>query len=232
MSVDPLVLLPPILCDARAFGAQLAGLSPEGAIMYAPTCQGERVEEIASQILGYAPSRFALAGQAMGATVALEIIRRAPDRVSKLALISATVHGERPEGASAIEPRIVAARSGRFDEVIGQELNPSWLAQSSPRAEITQLVTDMAWNQGPDAYVKQARAMQRRRDQQPTLSQITQPTWVICGAEDSLLPVIRHEFIAEMIPNATLKVVEGAGHLPTLEQPDQMNDLLRAFLKA
>jgi pimeloyl-ACP methyl ester carboxylesterase len=90
----------------------------------------------------------------------------------------------------------------------------------------------MAWNQGPDAYVKQARAMQRRRDQQPILGQIEQPTWVICGAEDSLLPVIRHEFIAQMIPNATLKVVDGAGHLPTLEQPDQMNDILRAFLRA
>lgn len=230
MPIDPLVLVPPMLCDARVYGAQLAGLSSETAIMYAPTCHGERVEEIASQILGWAPARFVLAGQAMGATVALEIMRRAPERVTKLALISASAHGETPEGASAAEPRIVAARSGRFDEVIGQEMNANWLAPGSPRSEITQLVTDMAWNQGAEAYVKQARAMQRRRDQQATLREIEQPTWVICGEEDSHSPVIRHEFTAEMIPNADLKVITGAGYLPSLEQPDQMNDVLRAFL--
>jgi len=232
MSLEPLVLVPPVLCDVRVFGAQLAGLSADVPMLYAPTCHGERMEEIASQVLSWTPQKFALAGQGMGASIALEILRRAPERVSKVALISGSAHGETPEGASAREPKIVAARSGRFDEVIADEMKPEWLAPSSPRTEIAQLIADMAWNQGPEAYVKQARAMQRRRDQQATLRQIDQPAWVICGAEDTHLPVKRHEFTAEMIPNAKLHVVENAGFLPTLEQPDQMIELLRAFLAA
>lgn len=232
MLLDPLVLVPPMLCDVRVFGAQLAGLSAEVPMLYAPTCQGERIEEIASQILSWAPQRFSLAGAGMGATVSLEILRRASDRVSRVALISGTAHGETPEGASAREPKIVAARSGRFDEVISEEMNTNWLSPSSPKTEIAQLIADMAWNQGPEAYVKQARALQRRRDHQATLRQINQPAWVICGADDSNLPVKRHEFTAEMIQNAHLHIVPGAGFLPTLEQPDHMIELLRRFIQS
>ena len=232
MTAEPLVLLPPMMCDARVFGAQLAGLSAEVPMLYAPTCKGERIEEIASQILSWTPQKFSLAGQGMGASVALEIVRRAPERVVRLALIAGSAHGETPEGASAREPKIVAARSGRFDEVIAEELRADWLSPSAPRTEIAQLLSDMAWNQGAEAYVRQARAMQRRRDQQSTLRQITQKTWVICGEDDSHLPVKRHEFTTEMIQGAELHVVPGAGFLPTVEQPDRMIDLLRAFVSA
>lgn len=232
MTLEPLVLIPPMLCDVRIFGAQLAGLSAEVPMLYAPTCHGERIEEIASQILSWSPQRFALVGEGMGVSIALEIMRRASERVSRVALISGSAHGETPEGASAREPKIVAARSGRFDEVIATEMDPRWLSPSGATAEITQLIADMAWNQGPEAYVKQARAMQRRRDQQATLRQIAQPAWVICGADDTCLPVKRHQFTAEMIPNAELHVIENAGFLPTLEQPDRMIELLKSFLQA
>lgn len=232
MSSDPLVLLPPILCDARVFGPQLAALTSEFAVMCAPTTRGERMEEIASQILGWAPPRFALAGMSMGGAVALEILRRAPERVARVALISASHHGETPEGASAREPKIVAARSGRYDDVISQELSLDWLSPSAPRTEIGHLISDMAHSQGAEAYVRQARAMQRRRDQQATLRKIDQSTLVICGEDDSHLPVKRHEFLAEMIPDARLEIVEGAGHLPTLEQPERMIDLLTHWMRA
>jgi pimeloyl-ACP methyl ester carboxylesterase len=89
----------------------------------------------------------------------------------------------------------------------------------------------MAWFQGPDAYVRQARAMQRRKDQQTTLRKITQPTVVMCGDEDRSLPVQRHEFLAGMIPDAKLAVIVGAGHLPTLEQPDFTTEHLRSWMK-
>lgn len=232
MAKETLVLLPPMLCDARVFGAQLAGLSAKAPVMVAPTCQGERIEEIASQVLGWAPSKFALAGQGLGGSVALEILRRAPQRVSRVALISTSAHGETPEGASAREPRIVAARSGRFDEVITTEMNVSSLSLASPRIEIGQLFTEMAWNIGPEGYVRQARALQRVRDYQAVLRQIEVPAWVICGAEDKVMPLMRHEFTAEMIQGAELKVLENSGHYPTLERPQAMVDLLGEFLSA
>ena len=191
----------------------------------------ERMEEIASQILSWAPSKFALVGMSMGGAVALEIMRRAGERVTRLALISASPLADTPQMASVREPLIVAARSGRFHDVIEKELPLDWLADGPNRLEIGNLVRDMAMYQGPEAYVRQARAMQRRKDQQVTLRKVNQPTLVLCGDEDSHLPVRRHEFLAEMIPQARLEVVVGAGHLPSLEQPETVIDQLRAWMR-
>ena len=231
MVAEPIVLIPPMMSDARVFGPQLGALSPDFAIMYAPTTQGERMEEIASQILDWAPAKFALVGMSMGGAIALEVIRRASSRVTRVALISTSPMADTPQKASEREPLIVAARSGRFGDVIGQEMSTEWLANGPDRVEIGNLITDMAWYQGPDAYVRQARAMQRRKDQQTTLRKIIQPTLVMCGDEDRLLPVQRHEFLAGMVPHAKLEVVVGAGHLPTLEQPDTTTGLIRDWMK-
>lgn len=231
MVAETILFVPPMLCDARVFGPQIGALSADHAVMYAPTTQGERMEEIASQILSWAPSKFALVGMSMGGAVALEIMRRAGERVTRLALISTSPLADTPQLASVREPQIVAARSGRFHDVIDKELPLDWLADGPSRLEVGHLVRDMALHQGPEAYVRQARAMQRRKDQQVTLRKVAQPTLVLCGDEDSYLPVRRHEFLAEMIPHAKLEVVVGAGHLPTLEQPDVVTDHLRAWMR-
>ncbi len=232
MTREPLVLVPPMLCDARVFSPQIDGLSRDYPILYAPTHFGERTEEIAGQILDWAPPKFALAGMGMGGAIALEVLRRAPERVNRIALISASAQADTPEAASAREPLIVAARSGRFADVIAQEMNPDYLAPGPLRMAINQMVTDMAHSNGAEAYVKQARAMQRRRDQQLTLRKIKQPAVVICGQEDTLLPVRRHEFMSELIPYGKLEVIAGAGHLPTLEEPVATNIILRDWMKA
>lgn len=231
MTIEPLVLVPPMLCDARVFSPQIDGLSRDCPVMFAPTIFGERTEEIAGQILDWSPPKFALCGMGMGGAVALEVLRRAPDRVTRIALISATAQADTPEQASAREPLIVAARSGRFDDVIRAELDPEWLAPGPLRMHVHGLVADMAHTNGSEAYVRQARAMQRRRDQQRTLRKINQPAVVICGQEDSCLPVRRQQFTAEMIPYGRFEVVAGAGHLPTLEEPAATNIILRDWLK-
>lgn len=231
MTVEPLVLIPPMLCDARVFGPQIDGLSRDTPVMFAPLTLGERMEELASQILGWAPPKFALVGMGMGGAVALEMQRRAPERVMRIALISTTAQADTPEAASAREPMIVAARSGRFDDVIAAEMDPAALTPGPLRQHVLNLVTDMAQTNGPEAFVRQARAMQRRKDQQPTLSQIAQPAVVICGEDDTIYPVKRHQFMSEMIPYAKLEVISGAGHLPTLEEPVATNIILRDWLR-
>lgn len=231
MRSEPLVLIPPILCDARVFAPQFQDLSLDTAVMFAPTATGERIEEIASNILSLAPAKFALAGMSMGGGVALEMLRRQPERITRIALISASAQGETPQAASAREPLIVAARSGRFSDVIHKEMDPMWLAEGPDRLRITNLISAMGQAIGPEGYVRQARAMQRRKDHQSTLRMVKQPTLVMCGAEDPFLPPRRHEFLAELVPYAKLEVVPGAGHLPTLEQPDITNHVLRAWMK-
>ena len=110
------------------------------------------------------------------------------------------------------------------------EIRPNYLAEGPHRGEVLDLAMDMAMTLGPEVFIRQSRALQRRKDQQATLRKIKVPTLVLCGAEDALCPVKRHEFMAELIPYATLRVIDGAGHLPTLEQPDAVTDALREWM--
>lgn len=227
---ETVVLLPGLMCDARLYGPQIADLSRDHAVMTAPVSMGERIEEIASSVLDMAPNRFALAGLSMGGIVAMEIYRRAPDRVTRLALMDTNPLAETPQMAAQRDPQIIRARAGRLEEVMAEELKPNYLAPGPYRKEILELIMDMARGLGTEVFIRQSRALQRRRDQQGTLRRISVPTLVLCGELDALCPVKRHSFMAEMIPKAVLCVIEGAGHMPTLERPEETTQALRNWL--
>ncbi|GFE51417.1 hydrolase [Roseobacter cerasinus] len=227
---EPLVFLPGLMCDARLFGPQIAEMSADMAVTVAPITRGERVEEIASGLLDQLPRRFALAGLSMGGIVAMEILRRAPDRITRIALMDTNPLAETPQVAAAREPQIVAARTGRMLDVMREEMKPNYLAPGPQRQDVLDLVMDMAGTLGPEVFVRQSRALQRRRDQQEVLRRCKVPALVLCGRHDALCPVKRHEAMAELIPNAQLRILEGSGHLPTLEQPAETTQALRAWM--
>lgn len=228
---DPVVLLPGMMCDARLFAPQIADLSRDHAVMVAPITQGERVEEIASDLLSLLPAKFALAGLSMGGIVAMEVLRRAPERITRLALMDTNALAETPQTAAAYEPMIIGARAGRLDEVLRGFMKPEFLAPGPQRPAILQQVLEMGRDLGPDVLVRQVRALQRRRDQQSTLSRCKVPALILCGAHDRLTPLKRHAFMAELMPNARLVVIEEAGHLPTLEAPEATTAALREWLQ-
>ena len=228
---DPLVLLPGMMCDARLFAPQITDLSRDHAVMVAPITQGERIEEIASALLDVLPAKFALAGLSMGGIVAMELLRRAPDRITRLALMDTNPLAETPQTAAAYEPMIIGARSGRLDEVLRWFMKPEFLAPGPQRLAVLNQVFEMGRDLGPEVMVRQVRALQRRRDQQPTLRRCKVPTLILCGAYDTLTPLKRHAFMAELIPYAKLEVIEDAGHLPTLEAPEAVTAALRGWLK-
>lgn len=228
---EPLVLLPGMMCDARLFGPQLAEMSPHFTLIVGPVTRGDRIEEIASTLLDTLPQRFALAGHSMGGIVAMEILRRAPDRVTRIALMSTNALAETPQSAADYEPRIIKARSGRFEDMVAAFLPAGTLAPGPYRHDVLALLADMAENIGTETVIRQARAMQRRRDYQAVLRKCKVPALVLCGEHDTLTPVKRHSFLSELIPSAELKVLEGAGHLPTLEQPAQTTAALIGWMK-
>ena len=228
---EPLVFLPGMMCDARLFGPQIAELSADMAVMCAPVTQGERIEEIASGLLDQLPKRFALAGLSMGGIVAMEILRRAPDRITRIALMDTNPLAETPAFAALREPQIVRVRSGRLLEVMRDEMKPNYLAPGPQRTDVLNLVMDMAETLGPEVFVRQSRALQRRRDQQVVLRKCRVPALVLCGRHDELCPVKRHSFMAELIPYAELVVLENSGHLPTLEQPAETTQALRNWMR-
>jgi pimeloyl-ACP methyl ester carboxylesterase len=227
---EPMVLLPGILSDIRLFLPQLTALGRERPVMVAPTCQGERIDEIASNLLPGLPQKFALAGHGFGGMVAMEVLRRAPERVTRVALISTSPLPETPQDSAERELRIVSARAGRFDDILAKEV-PMEAIGAAHRKDIWGKLQTMGKAGGAETYVRQCRAMQRRRDQQSTLRRIKQPTLLICGAEDTIFPVKRHEFMAQLIPYAQLAVLPGVGHLPSLEAPAAFGETLRSWMK-
>jgi pimeloyl-ACP methyl ester carboxylesterase len=176
------------------------------------------------------PKRVALAGAGLGGMVALELIRRAPDRVARLALMDTSPLAPTPQQAAEFEPRIIKVRTGKLDEVMGEEVSAGDLAPGPQRVAVLAQVAEMARALGPETYVRQARALQRRRDQQGTLRRLAVPVLVLCGALNRRYEVKRHSSMAELVPGARLRVIEEAGLLPTLEQPEAVTEALGDWL--
>lgn len=229
---EPLLLIPGMMCDARLFSPQITEFSAERAVQIASITNCETIEAMAQKVLDSAPAHFALAGLSMGAMVAMEIVHRAPERVTRVALMDTNSQSETPAIAASREPQIVGVMAGRLAEVMADVMRPEYLAAGPVRSEVLALMQEMAMALGEGEFVRQSRALQRRPDQQKTLRKIRMPALVLCGAEDRLTPPRRHEFMSELIPYASLRIIEAAGHVPTLEAPVATNAALREWLAA
>lgn len=227
---DPLVMIPGLMADARLFLPQLVQLGMARAIHVALPTLGDTVEQMSEAILVGLPDKFAILGHGLGGDVALDIIRRVPDRVTRIVLMATDPLAEAPQTAAAREARMVAARSGRLVEAMGEEIPIGALADSEWRSEIVALIRDMAIGLGEGVFIRQSRALQRRPDQQKTMRRVKLPALVIAGDLDTLVPMRRSEFTANLMPFGKLQVIAGAGHLPSLEQPEAVNAALTAFL--
>lgn len=228
---EPILLIPGLMCDARVFLPQIVHLGATHPIHIALPTKGETVEQMSEAILAAAPPTFILIGHGLGGDVALDILRRDNGRASRAVLISTDPLAEPPATAAAREARIVAAKAGRLKEVVGQEYPETAFAASEWRGEIMALFRDMALTLGEGVFLRQSRALQRRPDQQKTLRRANLPLLMIAGAEDPLIPVRRQDFAAALAPYGKLQVIEGAGHMPMLEQPEAVTSALEAFLK-
>ncbi|OWU85110.1 alpha/beta hydrolase [Oceanicola sp. 22II-s10i] len=229
---EPLVLIPGLMCDTRLFADQIAACAPDRTVTVALPTQGERMEEIASNLLDQLPHRFALIGHCIGGGVAMEILRRAPERVQRLALISTSPLADTPQQAADRETVIVKARSGQLEEALKAVMPVDVLAPGPGRLGIQARYVEMGLALGPAAFERQIRALQRRRDQQATLRKIKVPTLLACGTHDQMTPVKRHEFMAELIRGSRFVEMPEAGHLLPIEQPAALTEALRGWLTA
>jgi len=227
---EPLVLLPGMMCDARLFGPQIEAFSHERAVMIAPQSDHDTVQALAAHILANAPPTFALAGLSMGGIVAMEVMAQAPTRVTRLALLDTNPKAEAAAVAQNREPQIAKVRAGGLRSVMRDEMKPNYLTDGPNMGRILDLCMAMAETLGPEVFVRQSRALQTRPDQQDALRSVAVPTLILCGEDDTLCPLHRHELMHELIPHSTLTVIKDAGHLPTLEQPDATNKALEKWL--
>lgn len=227
---EPILLIPGLLSDARVFLPQIVHLGAAHPIHIALPTGGDSVEQMAEAILASAPPTFAVIGHGLGGDVALDILRRENGRATRAVLLSTDPLAEPPATAAAREARMVAAKAGRLKEVVAQEYPDACLAPSEWKGEIAALLRDMALTLGEGAFLRQSRALQRRPDQQKTLRRTKLPLLFIAGAEDTLVPVRRQDFAAQLAPYGKLQVIDGAGHLPMLEQPEAVTAAIETFL--
>lgn len=228
--LEPLVFLPDIATDVRLFLPQITAMTHERPVMAAPVGQGDRVDDIASALMQSLPAKFALCGQGLGGMVAMEVMRRAPERVLRIALINTSPLQETPQDAAEREVHVMAARAGRLEDAVTGEIPISSLAPGPHRQDVMNKLMAMARTAGADLFVRQSRAMQRRRDQQSTLRRVRQPAVVICGEHDTVFPMRRQETMASLIPDAKFVVLPDAGHMPSLEAPSALTKHLRDWL--
>jgi len=229
--MTPLVLIPGMMCDARLFGPQIDALSGGRPLILAPISDHDTVSALAADVLSYTPPRFALLGLSMGGIVAMEILRQAAHRVEKIALLDTNPMAESEAVKAGREPQIEKVRAGGLRAVMRDEMKPNYLSDGPNRGAILDLSMAMSEDLGPEVFIRQSRALQKRPDQQGTLREYTGSALVLCGRDDALCPVSRHELMHELLPNSTLQVIDKAGHLPTLEQPDITNAALIRWLE-
>ncbi|ATG44438.1 alpha/beta hydrolase domain-containing protein [Phaeobacter piscinae] len=230
--MTPLLLLPGMMCDARLFQPQVAALSGHVPLMTAPIGQADSMVALAQSILQIAPPRFAVAGLSLGGILAMELIRQAPERILGAALMDTNPLSETPEVQARRGPQMAAARAGRLEQVMRDEMKPNYLTEGPNRAQILDLCMAMAIDLGPEVFINQSKALRDRPDQCETLRQFARPTLVLCGRDDALCPPHRHELMHELLPQSHLEILDGAGHLPTLETPDQTTAALRRWLES
>lgn len=231
MQSMPLVLVPGLLCSARLYMAQIAALWPHGQITVADHRRDDTMEAIAVRTLRDAPPRFALAGLSMGGYIAFAMMRLAPERIAKLALLDTSARPDLPEQRAGRERFITMAQAGMLDEVI-DALMPKFLCRHNMKDEgLMRIVREMGHDTGCDAFVRQQKALMSRQDSRPLLSKIDCPTMVLVGEDDELTPPALAREMHTNIPDSRLVVVPECGHLSPIEKPDEVNAAIIEWLK-
>lgn len=228
--MTPLVFIPGLLCTAELFAPQVADFWPYGPVTVASTLEGETIAQMAAAILAQAPPQFALIGLSMGGMISLEIMRQAPERVRKLALLSTSAQPASPEQAAVYEGLLAQTRQGDAATVLGEALisvlHPAHQADPTLQAVNRRMGAAI----GVAGLARQVAAVLARVDSRPSLAAIAVPTLVLVGEQDQLTPPDAARELAAGIAHAQLVIVPECGHGSTIEQPQAVNQALREWL--
>jgi pimeloyl-ACP methyl ester carboxylesterase len=227
----PIVFVPGLMCTGRIYEHQALELGQRHPVMFANHWSHGSMAEIARAILAVAPGKFTLAGTSMGGYVAFEIMRRAPERVEKLVLMSTSAKPDTPERSEQRRKQVAAAKSAGSMRAGTKTLYPM-LVHPARHEDLPLLTTfiEMAEQLGVEAFGRQIEAIIGRADSRALLGSIKIPTLVIAGKDDKLITPDNSEEIAESISGARLELVEHCGHMGMIERPEAYTKLLAGFL--
>jgi len=234
---DSLVLVPGLMCDEAVWRHQLAVLGAGRDVQVAGHALSDTLGAMAERILEKAAPRFALAGHSMGGRVALEVVARAPERVSRLALLD-TGYEALPQGDAGMREKAgryrlleIAQRDGMLAmarDWAGGMVHPARLADAALMEDIYTMIA----RAGAAKFEAQIRALLARPDRTDLLKTLRMPTLVLCGRDDGWSPLSRHEEMARLIPGSRLVGVPECGHMSTMERPEAITAAMLAWLES
>ncbi|HEY8242654.1 MAG TPA: alpha/beta fold hydrolase [Casimicrobiaceae bacterium] len=235
MSIPTLLLLPGLLCDHASWAPVIPALERHAACRVADYSTEHTLASMAGRVLVDAPPTFALAGHSMGGRVALEVVRRAPHRVTRLALLD-TGYRSRPDGGAGDDERkrrlalLTLARLQGM-RTMGREWMRAMVHADRLRdGALVEAILAMIERQTPDTYAAQIDALLSRPDVADLLRGLRMPTLVACGRQDAWSPLPQHEEIAALVPGSRLVAFDDCGHMAPMEQPDAVAAALTAWL--
>jgi len=235
MSRPTLLMLPGLVCDRAVWQPQIDVLSDRFDCVVPHYGKLDSLAAMARHALDTAPpGPLAVAGHSMGGRVAFEMLRLAPQRIERLALLDTSYHPLPPDEAGETE------RAGRFAllqrartqgmRAMAREWAQGMVHPSRLGDPIFDAVLDMFERSSVAAFAAQIEALLARPDMQPLLPLIRCPTLLLCGRDDGWSPPARHEFMHARIAGSRLVVVEQCGHMSTMEQPEPVTAALQAWL--
>ena len=231
--------------DSRMWDAQLPALASSGRRVIAPDLRGFgrsrsdspfTLESLADDLHALAEALdaipFILAGLSMGGYVALAYAKKYPGDLRGLVLIDTKAEADTPEGKEGRGKMIELVRKDG-SKAVAEQMMPKMLARDAAeqRPQTAQALRLMMEACPPKTIEHALAAMRDRPDRSGELSAIKVPTLVIVGESDAITPQGVAESMAGKVPGARLEVIRGAGHMSPMEQPEQVNRTLRAFLE-
>ncbi len=229
MNDQSLILVPGLICDDKVWAYARTHLSEIADCRTVPADEADTMQGLAKAVLDTAPETFAIAGFSMGGYVALEVLRQAPERVARLALLDTSSRADTPEKAAGRNAAIADCDEGRFDDLLDRFI-PLLLHTDRMAEPLAAQVRAMGHRVGPELFARRHRAMLTRTDARDLLAATDIPVRAIVGRSDALTSVEEHQEIADLAPRGRLSIVEDCGHMPPLERPQAATALLRDWL--
>ena len=226
----PLVFIPGMMCDSRLFQPQISEFSKQYLVCITPVSYSDSIEKISFEILRQLPQKFTLIGLSMGGILAMEIIKKVPERVVKIVLMDTNFKQETEEIKSRRFPQIKLVNEGLLVDVMCKQIQNNYLRTDRKNKKVFDLCLSMANDLGKEVFINQSKALATRKDYTSTLKNIKVPSLIICGEYDRLCPIKVHREMESLIDNSTLEIIPDAAHLPTLEQPAYLNKILTKWL--
>lgn len=219
----PLILVSGLLCDESVWAHQIKNLSDLAVIKVVCPNQ-DRPQKMVEEILSQSPDRFALAGHSMGGWLALEVMRRAPEKVTHLCLLNTTAKPDTPIKKAKRQEMIQRVENGQFSDIVEELVNNFVF-----NADLKSKVKMMLQKSGEHAFIREERSMLLRAECLSILPTIHCPTLVIHADKDKVFTLEDHQELASNIPNANLSILENCGHMSPMEKPEELTSLLRSW---